>query len=276
MLPSFPRSPLYTLCVVKQFRSDCQAKSIIMFCALMLTPAPSAHAEGIPGPVSSIAHSRQLIVVTAADWNSVKGVLRRYERTATGKPWWPVGDAIPVVVGSKGMGWDSSAAPIPARSPDDPVKHEGDRKAPAGIFHLGAEFGFTPQKPAAWKMPYLALTPTIECVDDSNSKFYNRIVDRSAVTPDWSSSEHMLAVGEYYRWGVVVEQNPGAVPQGGSCVFLHIWGGDGGGTEGCTAMSKPDVETVLEWLRPAAKPLLVQMPLGTYRQAEKDLDLPLE
>jgi D-alanyl-D-alanine dipeptidase len=276
MLLKFPRRPLYTLCVFKQFRPDCQVKSIVLLCALMLTLVPAAHAKGSPGPASSLAHSRQLIVVTTADWKAVNGVLRRYERTAPGRPWRHVGGAIPVVVGSKGMGWGSGAALMPARAPDDPVKHEGDRRAPAGIFHLGTAFGFAPQKPAAWKMPYLALTPTIECVDDSHSRFYNRIVDRSAVTPDWSSSEHMLAVGEYYRWGVVVEQNPGVLPQGGSCVFLHIWGGDGGGTEGCTAMAKPDIEAVLEWLRPAAKPLLVQMPLETYRQVEKDLRLPLE
>jgi L,D-peptidoglycan transpeptidase YkuD (ErfK/YbiS/YcfS/YnhG family) len=125
-------------------------------------------------------------------------------------------------------------------------------------------------------MPYLTLTATTECVDDSHSRFYNRIVDRSKVTPDWSSSEHMLAVGKYYQWGVVVDQNSATLPQGGSCVFLHIWGGDGTGTEGCTAMARHNLKVILAWLRPQAHPLLVQMPLKTYRQVEKELRLPIE
>lgn len=86
----------------------------------------------------------------------------------------------------------------------------------------------------------------------------------------------MLSVGEYYRWGIEIEQNPGAKPHAGSCVFLHIWGGDGGGTEGCTAMAKPHIESILEWLQPASKPLLVQMPLPQYQQMEKALHLPTE
>ena len=56
-------------------------------------------------------------------------------------------------------------------------------------------------------MPYLNLTPSIECVDDAGSKYYNRIVDRSVVAPDWNSSEHMRSAGEAYRWGIVVDHN---------------------------------------------------------------------
>lgn len=260
----------------KQTLPDFRVRCIILVCGLMLALVPATPAQQHSGEASPLAHSTQLIVVTTADWNAVDGMLRRYARATPQKLWQPVGDPISVVVGKGGMGWGIGVTANPALSPDDPMKQEGDHKSPAGIFRLGTAFGYASTAPAVWKMPYLALTPTIECVDDSHSKFYNRVVDRSTVTPDWNSSEHMRLVGEYYRWGVVIEHNADARPQAGSCVFLHIWGGDGGGTEGCTAMAQPNIEDILAWLHPARKPLLVQMPLPQYRQAEKDLHLPPE
>jgi D-alanyl-D-alanine dipeptidase len=167
------------------------------------------------------------------------------------------------------------ATVAPAHSTGDPVKKEGDRRSPAGIFSLGTAFGYAPHEPSNWKMPYLALTSSIECVDDSHSHFYNRVVDRSTVSPDWSSSEHMRAAGEAYRWGIVINHNSTEPrPEGGSCVFMHIWGGPGSSTVGCTAMPEEQIRFVLDWLDPAAKPLLVQMPLGPYQKIEKLLHLP--
>lgn len=168
------------------------------------------------------------------------------------------------------MGWGNGHHPA-----DDPVKREGDGRSPAGIFRLGTAFGYAPRQDAPTKMPYLSLTPNTECVDDSRSAYYNRIVERSAVTPDWSSSEHMRSITEY-RWGLVVDNNPHARPLGGSCVFIHIWDGPGRGTAGCTAMSEPWIGTILRWLDPAAHPLLMQMPLPEYRRVRKDLLLPHE
>ena len=49
-----------------------------------------------------------------------------------------------------------------------------------------------------WKMPYIYLNSSVECVDDTNSKFYNQIVDRSTVAPDWNSSEQMLRVDDLW------------------------------------------------------------------------------
>ena len=95
------------------------------------------------------------------------------------------------------------------------------------------------------------------------------------MTADWKSAEHMRDAGEAYRWGIVVEHNPPpAQAKGGSCVFIHIWSGLGSGTEGCTAMAEPQVETMLGWLNPQAGPLLVQMPLSQYRIAARSFHLP--
>src|SRR5580698_226784 len=200
--------------------------------------------------------STQLIVVTTSNWGAVAGQLQRFEQVH--ERWRPVGEPIPIVVGRSGMGWGIGlvAADDPnVRLPSEPVKKEGDGNSPAGIFDLGTAFGYSAQPLPGLKLPYLALTESIECVDDVNSKYYNRIVDRSAVTPDWNSSEHMRDTGESYRWGIVVDFNGTVaehsqkVPQrgGGSCVFLHIWHDRSHGTAGCTAMSQENLETLLTW-----------------------------
>ena len=130
----------------------------------------------------------------------------------------------------------------------------------AGVFGLGTAFGYSSQPLQGLKMPYLNLVPSTECVDDVGSKYYNRVVDRSAVAPDWNSSEHMRSAGVSYRWGLVVDHN-GTVakvntkpptPGGGSCIFLHIWRSSSEGTAGCTAMPQIELETLLTW--PRSKP----------------------
>jgi D-alanyl-D-alanine dipeptidase len=223
----------------------------------------------------AFAHSTQMIVVTTSDWNAVQGRLQRYERSDPHETWRRVGEPISIVVGKNGMGWGIGviATDDPGvRRASDPVKKEGDGRSPAGVFALGTAFGDASEPLPGSKMPYLNLTPQIECVDDTGSKYYNRIVDRSTVAPDWNSSEHMRSVGEAYRWGIVVGQNGDVtqlnakppIPGRGSCVFLHIWGSPSRGTAGCTAMSQNELETLLTWLGPTRKPLLVQVPAPEY------------
>jgi L,D-peptidoglycan transpeptidase YkuD (ErfK/YbiS/YcfS/YnhG family) len=222
-----------------------------------------------------LARSTQTIVVTTSNWNAVEGQLQRYERATTHEKWRPVGEPISIVVGKNGLGWGIgllTADDSNFRVTSDPIKREGDGKSPAGVFVLGTAFGYASQPLQGSKMPYLNLTPSIECVDDPGSKYYNRIMDRSVVAPDWNSSEHMRNVGESYRWGIVVNHNGTVMvddanppePGGGSCVFLHIWHSHDQGTAGCTAMPQTELETLLTWLDPARKPLLVQLPEPTY------------
>jgi D-alanyl-D-alanine dipeptidase len=216
-----------------------------------------------------LSSSTQVIVVTTADWSAVQGRLQRYERAHSGDPWNPVGSPVAIVVGKKGMGWGVGihTTDNPAeRSLQDPVKKEGDGKSPAGIFSISSAFGYAAQPPSGWKMPYISLTASMECVDDSTSRFYTRIIDRATVSPDWHSSEHMSQAGEAYRWGAVIDHNSAAVPYAGSCVFMHIWGGPDVGTSGCTAMAQQQLEPILAWLDPARSPMLVQLPAAQYEK----------
>jgi L,D-peptidoglycan transpeptidase YkuD (ErfK/YbiS/YcfS/YnhG family) len=233
----------------------------------------------------ALAPSTQTIVVTTSDWKAVQGRLQRYERATPQKKWRPVGEPISIVVGKNGLGWGTGVVPTDAakvRFASDPVKMEGDGKAPAGVFSLGTAFGYAPQALPGWTIPYLSLTPSVECVDDTGSKYYNRIVDRSVTDLDWNSSEQMLRSDELYRWGIVVGHNGivaesninPPVSRGGSCIFLHIWRGPGQGTVGCTAMPQGELESLLAWLDPKRKPLLVQLPAPEYERLRDRWSLP--
>lgn len=251
----------------------------------LLLGATASVAAQAKSETDAFAHSTQMIVVTTSDWNVVEGRLQRYERGNPHGMWRRVGEPISIVVGKNGMGWGIGAVATDepgVRRASDPIKKEGDGRAPAGLFALGTVFGDASLPLQGLKMRYLSLSASIECVDDIGSKYYNHVVDRSTVAPDWNSSEHMRSVGEAYRWGIVVGQNGGVtevnaklpVPGGGSCVFLHIWGGPGKGTAGCTAMPQSELETLLTWLDPARQPLLVQVPAPEYALLIKLWGLP--
>lgn len=226
----------------------------------------------------AFSSSTQMIVVTTDSWDSPQGTLRRYERERPGNPWQPVGKPITVMVGKTGLGWGTGLLKPPAQHTGDPLKKEGDGKAPAGVFHLSKAFGYAPQQQSGWKMPYVSLTPTIECVDDEKSKFYNTLVDTTAISPDWGSHENekMRRPDDLYRWGILVDHNANPpVPGSGSCIFMHIWKGPAQPTVGCTAMPQADMETLLGWLDPARKPLLVQLPAERYGKMRHRWNFPV-
>lgn len=231
-------------------------------------------------PAGVFAPARQLLLVVTPNATAVDGKLQRYQRSKFNQPWQPVGDSIPVVVGRSGLAWGSGLLTAP--NPTDSIKKEGDGKSPEGVFALGTSFGYSDKKLTGAKLPYLTLTPSIECVDDTASQHYNRILDRTTLMPDWNSSEHMRNTGESYRWGIVVDHNHIAAPAsgakpvsgGGSCIFLHIWRGPGHGTAGCTAMAQPGIESLLTWLDPKRHPLLVQLTADDYARLYQQWSLP--
>jgi D-alanyl-D-alanine dipeptidase len=237
------------------------------------TCAPTHVASAKTKTKSPLDGSRQLILVTTPEWGSVQGTLRRFERKDARSKWSQVGEAFAVVVGRNGLGWGAGLVDIEGEGPS---KREGDGRAPAGIFTLTRAFGFEDAGQASrLRVPYTPLTPTVECVDDTASTHYNRVVDRADVkTVDWNSSERMREV-EGYRWGVVVAHNARAVPGRGSCIFLHVWAGPSKGTAGCTAMEEPNLEALLRRLDSRKRPLLVQLPESEYARLRAVWKLPV-
>lgn len=206
------------------------------------------------------SETKQLLVAVVRNWDDLHAELKRYERE--GDHWKPVGDSWAAVVGVHGAAWGrglhGDGAP-PGQ--DGPVKKEGDGRSPAGVFALGASFGYDKTPPRGARLPYTQTDADWLCIDDARSAHYNHVLDTAGLKPDWTSFEPMRRNDELYRRVIVVDHNPEPAPGAGSCIFLHIWHGpDGGGTAGCTAMAKGAMESLLAWLDPAAHPVYVLLP----------------
>ncbi|WP_419709481.1 L,D-transpeptidase family protein [Pseudomonas sp. NFX224] len=228
---------------------------------LMLLLPGAAMAQGLDG-------SGQLIVVTSKNWDDIQGIAQRYERH--GDRFEKFEAAFPVVLGKNGMGWGKGLKIV--EQPQGPIKQEGDGKAPAGMFKLGTVFGYDAS--ASTRLPYLALTPTIECVDDSQSARYNQLVDGFSMEKDWNSAERMRRKDDLYRQGIFIEHNTPASPGAGSCIFFHIWRSSTAPTRGCTAMAPEDIARLLTWLDSRQSPLLVQLPQAQYELLRERWKLP--
>ena len=241
----------------------------ILIWLLVFTVALTASAANDP-----LRDSQQCVLVLAPNWNSTTGVLHTFERANTTSDWHRRGNAIPVVLGKKGLGWGVGL--MNAAGTRGPRKIEGDNKVPAGIFRLGPAFGYAAASDARWvKVPYVPLTAQSEGIDDPQSLYYNRLVERSKIAHiDWRTSEHMRRLDGLYKWGVVVAHNPRATPGAGSCIFLHIWKTSATPTTGCTAMGERDLVKLLRWLDPNAHPILVQMPRPDYSVVRSNYRLP--
>ncbi|GAB2536053.1 hypothetical protein GCM10027065_04730 [Rhodanobacter koreensis] len=219
--------------------------------------------------------SRQLVLVTVADWNSDHGTLRTFTRGKRG--WVAAGIDAPVTIGRNGAGWGLG---LNAPRTDGPVKHEGDNRSPAGVFRIGTVFGYANK--ADTSMPYRALTATDYCVDVSGAAQYNRIVDAKVVgeAAVKGSTEPMrrdihVNGDQRYRLGFNIEQNPQARPLAGSCIFGHLWKSPTDATTGCTAMTPSVMESLVAWLKPEQEPVFVLLPQDAYLKVRADWKLPL-
>ena len=200
---------------------------------------------------AQIPNTKQLIVVSSKNWATPNGTLQRYEKTDA---WKKVGKSIDIKLGLNGLGWGIGLHSIPINAKY--IKKEGDGKAPAGIFSLKQAFGYNP---FVVDYPYEVYKSTDHCVDDVNSKLYNKIVDSSKEKVDYRSFEHMRFAKDYYKYGIVVNHNhideAGAVKGAGSCIFIHIKSVP---TAGCTVMHEDEMKELIKWLDVSKNPLLVQ------------------
>ena len=218
--------------------------------------------------------ARQAVVVTTKDWAYVQGNAQLFERGTVKDEWKPVGERFSIVVGKNGMAWSDGLNELPSAAENLLMKIEGDGKSPAGIFSLSSAFG-TIAKNEKIKLPFTKLEEWTECVDDVNSKHYNRIVNRMQVGVfDWKSSEKMLEIVPQYDLGVFVEHNSEKQKGAGSCIFLHVWTNNATGTAGCTAMAKADMEKILYWLDAKKNPVLIQLPATQYAKLQTSWKLP--
>jgi D-alanyl-D-alanine dipeptidase len=144
------------------------------------------------------------------------------------------------MIGKTGMGWSPFFADYARRG--EPMKVEGDKRAPAGVYPIGRSFGIL----ASTRPDYLHVTPDTICVDDLSSPSYNSIASRARLGPK-VSAENMSKALPMYRRGLLVNYPTDAKRKAGSCIFIHVWRSPTTGTAGCVAVPEPKVEALQEF-----------------------------
>lgn len=184
----------------------------------------------------TIDRTRQMLVLEAADYSSVRAVLTLWEAEQDG---WRRLEAFPTAIGRAGL---------------SVLKREGDGKTPAGRFRMGTGFGQSPAPAGSW--PYRIADGYDYWVDDAESPEYNLWVRYTGDPAGrWRSYERLDI--PLYRKAAVIRYNEEPVVKGrGSAIFFHIWSGPGIGSAGCVTVAEEQVVRVLEWLKPEAEPVI--------------------
>lgn len=180
-------------------------------------------------------------------WSTFKASAQLMEKNASGQ-WEEIGEKFPFVVGKKGMALAHNLSEF-ASLLSAPIKKEGDGKTPLGLHLFGKKFGF--ESDYYNDSNYRQITPDTHCVDDIQSKYYNKVVDLDAnksIGSDWKSSEKMINV-KLYELGAEIDYKSNAKKAAGSCIFLHLWRSSSQGTAGCVATDKSNVESILNFAK---------------------------
>ena len=222
---------------------------------LALSPAL---AKDDAAPVSCpavIAGATRLMLVRSPDLASLSAQVQLYERPS-GKRWRSVGAPKPAVLGKNGMAWSFAHEGLAEGAP---LKREGDRRTPAGVFALGKPFGFAESDMAGYVPLRLG---EHYCVDDPASPHYNAVVTKAAAAG--ASGEDMAAM-PLYRRGLFVDYPTSREAKGGSCIFVHSWRSKSSGTAGCVALGEADVEALQRWSA-GGKTLIAILPQSAWER----------
>jgi L,D-peptidoglycan transpeptidase YkuD (ErfK/YbiS/YcfS/YnhG family) len=198
-----------------------------------------AAAGSCPG---ALAQATRLVLVVVPSMDSITAVLQTFERDAPAMSWVRRGGSEPCVVGARGIGWGSAFRSYAKAG--EPIKREGDERTPAGMYSFGGTFGY-----AKSNLPgYLRLMPGANfCVHDARSPLYGHIVPKSTAGTKVAGED--MAAFALYRNGIVIDYPPDRKAKAGSCIFLHIWGGEDVGTSGCVALPAVRVVRLQDWVR---------------------------
>jgi L,D-peptidoglycan transpeptidase YkuD (ErfK/YbiS/YcfS/YnhG family) len=240
------------------------------FLAILLFLAFSGTARAFELP----AQSTQLIVGTAADWDSSHVKLSFFERQPGG-PWQATGFNWTGRLGKNGLVWGRGLHPVPAGAK---MKTEGDRRAPAGVFHLGGAWGYAPTIQKAPSLSYVQVTTRDLWFEDVNSPLYNQYlrIDHEPATPEEKKAQ-MKQGDQAHSLKLFIAHNayPNIQPGAGSSIFFHIWRNGGNATTfGCTTMSEENLKRLISTINPERRPLYVLLPEAEYARHRMAWKLP--
>jgi L,D-peptidoglycan transpeptidase YkuD (ErfK/YbiS/YcfS/YnhG family) len=190
--------------------------------------APMAGAARVQTCPTVIAHATRLALVTASGIRTSVAELTLYGRDNRKTAWRRLAAPHTVRLGQNGLAWGAGFMRYAQRG--EPVKHESDWRTPAGIYRIGAPFGF-----GASKRPGYVRIKAGEtfCVDDVRSPAYNTIT--TIAKAGRVSGERMRDFPEY-RHGLFIDYPSNHSKPADSCIFIHLSSGDS--TAGCIAMAE--------------------------------------
>ena len=223
-----------------------------------------------PLPVEELTctgDSQQAVLVTNDSASSSKAILTAYEKV-DGK-WRKVFPDMKAFVGKNGFKKVKNTALTPQDKKT--YKYEGDGASPMGVFTMGPLFGWAPNP--GFKLPYRRVTGDDYWVSGNKKELYNVLVNRkNGPDKSWTVYEK-LNIPEY-KYAAVINYNtgPGRIQGNGSAIFLHK-AGSKTDTSGCTAISEADLLSVLKWLEPEKKPIIIQ---GTLKELKQLSPLPVQ
>jgi L,D-peptidoglycan transpeptidase YkuD (ErfK/YbiS/YcfS/YnhG family) len=212
------------------------AAAIMFLIAASLAPS-SVFAQACPAPLGD---ARRLVLVTADGFNTTSATLQTFERATPKDAWKVVSAAEPALVGKAGMAWSHFFRDL--RRGNEPVKVEGDKRAPAGVYPIGRSFGIVPSS----RPDHLQVTNDTICVHDLSSPAYNTIASRARLGPK-VSAENMSRALPMYRRGLLVGYPTDAGARAGSCIFIHVWHSPTTGTAGCVSMPEARLEALQDF-----------------------------
>ncbi len=226
-----------------------------MLAVVALLVPQVALAQSCPEPLAS---ARRLVLVTADTLTSTTATVERFDRHTSNAQWQVAGGAATALIGHKGIGWSHAFRRFAKRG--EPVKVEGDKRAPAGFYKIGPSFGFGPSQ-----VPnYVRVDDGMVCVDDLSSPAYNTITRRDWVGPK-VHAENMSRVPDYRR-GLLVDYPTDRKARAGSCIFIHLQLPGKTGTSGCVALPEPQLEAVQDFAQDGAVlAILPRQALGRFK-----------
>jgi len=227
-----------------------------VFLTLMVVLAPlAAQAQSCPQP---LAAAKRLVLVVAPKMSSTTATVRRFVRASPEQPWHQVGGPASALIGRRGVAWARAFRRYARKG--EPIKVDGDERAPAGFYKIGRSFGF-----GASRLPgYLRLKTGTMCVDDPSSPAYNMITTRAKV--GWRVHGENMWRATAYRRGLLVDYPTDRGHRAGSCIFIHVRLPRVTGTAGCVALPERQVARLQYFVqRGAVLAILPRRALGRFK-----------
>lgn len=226
---------------------NCPKITFASLIALSALATASALGQTCPEPLQS---ARRLVLVTADNMDTSAATMQLFERASPADAWRPLGSAEPVLVGRKGMGWGYGFYQLGQSG--EPVKVEGDKKTPSGVYPIGVSFGFA----ASSRPGYIQIKDETVCIDDPASPDYNTITSRAVV----GTKVHVenMRTNTPYRRGLVVDYPTSGATRAGSCIFIHVQRSATEPTAGCVSLPEARVVALQDFAERGA--VLVVLP----------------